>query len=218
VLERLYVAAGWLGAGAFFARFLVQWIASERAGRSRTPAAFWWLSLAGSAGLATYSAWRGEVVLLAGIAVNGAIYARNLYLARHAGARLIAGALRALLAAGAAALVLAGAAVEVGAADVGGTGWLACVLAGQAAWSSRFVVQWWHAEGGAPGALPPAFWWLSLLGNLLLLAYAVHLRDPVYVAGFLLGPVVQARNLWLGARASDGSDASAAGNPTPRPR
>jgi lipid-A-disaccharide synthase-like uncharacterized protein len=45
------------------------------------------------------------------------------------------------------------------------------------------------------------FWWLSLAGNALLLAYAVHLRDPIFIAGFVPGPLVQVRNLMLQGRA-----------------
>ncbi len=40
-------ALGFVGQAMFFSRFLVQWIASERAQRSYVPSAFWWLSLAG---------------------------------------------------------------------------------------------------------------------------------------------------------------------------
>ena len=79
-------------------------------------------------------------------------------------------------------------------------GWLACVLLGQGIWSSRFVVQWWSSERSGHSHFPVLFWWISLAGNGLLLAYAVHLRDPVYLAGFALGPLVQVRNLVLSAR------------------
>jgi lipid-A-disaccharide synthase-like uncharacterized protein len=47
---------GWLvlglaGQAAFFSRFLLQWIASERAGRSHVPVSFWWFSIVGSLAL-----------------------------------------------------------------------------------------------------------------------------------------------------------------------
>jgi len=198
-----FEAVGWCGNAAFFSRFLVQWWKSERARRSVAPAAFWWISLLGSAALAVYSVYRGEPVLLAGCLVNAAIFARNLRLAGPRGASPRRRSPWPLLAAAALALallVLAG----VSGARTDGTSspaWLACAVAGQALWSSRFVVQWWSSERAGRSGFPLAFWWLSLLGNALLLAYALHLRDPVYAAGFALGPVVQVRNLMLAARA-----------------
>ena len=72
---------------------------------------------------------------------------------------------------------------------------------GQALWSSRFVVQWMLSEREARSHLPEAFWWISLSGNSLLLSYAIYLRDPVWIAGLALGPVVQVRNLMILYRA-----------------
>jgi lipid-A-disaccharide synthase-like uncharacterized protein len=53
------------------------------------------------------------------------------------------------------------------------------------------------SERAGRSHFPPAFWWLSLAGNGFLLAYALHLRDPVFVLGYLPGPLIQARNLVL---------------------
>ena len=78
--------------------------------------------------------------------------------------------------------------------------WLVTGMLGQALWVSRFPVQWWLSERAGRSHFPPVFWWLSLLGNLLLLAYALHLGDPVFVLGFLPGPLLQARNLALARR------------------
>ncbi len=51
---------------------------------------------------------------------------------------------------------------------------------------------------------PPTSWWLSLLGNALLLAYTIQLGDFKLIVGYLVGPVVQIRNLVLHARAARG--------------
>jgi lipid-A-disaccharide synthase-like uncharacterized protein len=75
--------------------------------------------------------------------------------------------------------------------------WLAVGVVGQTVWSSRFVVQWYMSERHGRSHFPEAFWWISLLGNALLLAYAVRLADPVWIAGLCLGPLVQLRNLML---------------------
>jgi hypothetical protein len=49
--------------------------------------------------------------------------------------------------------------------------------------------------------VPPAFWVLSLAGGAVLLGYAVHRRDPVYIAGQSGGLLIYWRNLWLNLRA-----------------
>ena len=81
-----WLAFGLLGQAAFFSRFLVQWIASERAGRSYVPLAFWYLSLLGSLVLLIYAIHRAEPVFLLGYLPNSVVYIRNLILIRRAGA------------------------------------------------------------------------------------------------------------------------------------
>ena len=54
--------------------------------------------------------------------------------------------------------------------------WFVLGLLGQAAFFSRFLVQWVASERAGRSTVPPAFWWLSLLGAALLLAYAIHRR------------------------------------------
>ncbi|MFZ1923330.1 MAG: lipid-A-disaccharide synthase N-terminal domain-containing protein [Xanthobacteraceae bacterium] len=63
----------------FTARFVVQWIASERAGHSVIPVAFWIFSICGGALLLIYALYRKDVVFIAGQAFSFFVYARNLY-------------------------------------------------------------------------------------------------------------------------------------------
>jgi len=63
----------------FTMRFLVQWIASERAGRSVMPAAFWFFSLGGGILLLIYALYRKDAVFIAGQAFGVFVYLRNLY-------------------------------------------------------------------------------------------------------------------------------------------
>jgi len=65
---------------AFTARFLVQWIASERCGKSVIPVAFWYLSLVGSWGLLAYAIVRADPVFILGQSIGSFIYLRNLTL------------------------------------------------------------------------------------------------------------------------------------------
>lgn len=192
---------GWIGNACFFSRFLVQWALSERARRSLTPKVFWYLSLVGTSCFAAYSASKHQYVLVAGFAINGAIYSRNLWMQLHAGARTLKPGIAALLALALVAGLAWGTFLDLETEAQASLPWVACAAFGQALWSSRFVVQWWHAERSGESHFPPVFWWLSLLGNALLLAYAVHLGDWILIAGFLPGPLVQVRNLMLQRRA-----------------
>src|ERR1700738_5525087 len=74
----------WLSLGFFAqalvtARFLVQWIASERAGKSVMPIAFWFFSIGGGALLLVYALYRRDPVFIAGQALGLVVYLRNLY-------------------------------------------------------------------------------------------------------------------------------------------
>lgn len=189
------VAAGWLGQGCFFARFFVQWLVRERTRRPVVPACFWWLSLAGAGLMSVYALSREVPLLLVGFAVGAGIAARNLLLAAGRG-RMDPGwaAGAALGGAGLALWPALGAAARTTCDPVP---WLAVGLLGQVLWAARFPLQWWRSERVGHSHFPASFWWLSLAGNLLLLAYAIHLGDAVFVLGFLPGPLLQIRNLVL---------------------
>jgi lipid-A-disaccharide synthase-like uncharacterized protein len=75
--------------------------------------------------------------------------------------------------------------------------WLAIGLFGQLLFSLRFLVQWLRSEKAGRSVLPVAFWYLSIGGGLLLLTYALHQQDPVFVLGQLTGLCVYLRNLHL---------------------
>jgi lipid-A-disaccharide synthase-like uncharacterized protein len=81
--------------------------------------------------------------------------------------------------------------------------WFVLGMAGQAIFFSRFLVQWVASERARKSFIPPVFWWLSLVGSMLLLAYAIHRKDPVFVLGQAFGWVVYARNLMLIQRNGD---------------
>jgi lipid-A-disaccharide synthase-like uncharacterized protein len=74
-----WIALGFLAQALFTARFLVQWIASERAGKSVIPIAFWFFSIGGGALLLVYALYRRDPVFIAGQAFGVFVYARNLY-------------------------------------------------------------------------------------------------------------------------------------------
>jgi len=80
--------------------------------------------------------------------------------------------------------------------------WFALGMVGQAIFFSRFLVQWIASERAGKSFIPPIFWWLSLVGSMLVLVYAIHRQDPVIVLGQAFGWVVYARNLVLLSRAA----------------
>lgn len=75
--------------------------------------------------------------------------------------------------------------------------WICVGLLGQAAFASRFLVQWITSEARRESVIPIAFWYLSVTGGVILLSYAVHIRDPVFTLGQSFGLIVYIRNLML---------------------
>ena len=78
-----WVILGLVAQGLFTMRFLVQWIASERAGRSVIPLAFWIFSIFGGLLLLVYALYRKDAVFIAGQAFGVFVYLRNLYFVLH---------------------------------------------------------------------------------------------------------------------------------------
>ncbi|MPZ56909.1 MAG: hypothetical protein GEU91_10530 [Rhizobiales bacterium] len=74
-----WVALGFLAQGLFTMRFLVQWIASERAGKSVVPLAFWVFSIGGGVLMLVYALYIKDPVFITGQAFGVFIYLRNLY-------------------------------------------------------------------------------------------------------------------------------------------
>jgi lipid-A-disaccharide synthase-like uncharacterized protein len=74
-----WVLLGFTAQGFFTARFVVQWIASERAGKSVIPLAFWLFSIGGGLLLLAYALYRRDAVFIAGQAFGVFVYLRNLY-------------------------------------------------------------------------------------------------------------------------------------------
>ncbi len=81
--EFLWVLFGLGGQLLFMSRFLVQWIASERVGRSVIPMAFWYFSICGGIILLTYAIYKRDPVFILGQSMGVFIYARNLWLIRR---------------------------------------------------------------------------------------------------------------------------------------
>lgn len=75
--------------------------------------------------------------------------------------------------------------------------WLSIGIVAQLAFSARFLIQWISSEKARKSVMPVAFWWFSICGGLLLLAYGIYRGEPVIILGQSFGIIVYARNLWL---------------------
>lgn len=90
--EWIVLTFGFAGQALFSARFLIQWIASERSRKSVVPVLFWYFSLGGGVTLFLYALYREDPVFMLGQGFGLVVYLRNLALIRkekHAGERLL---------------------------------------------------------------------------------------------------------------------------------
>jgi lipid-A-disaccharide synthase-like uncharacterized protein len=81
--DLVWLIVGFGGQALFSLRFIVQWLTSERQGRSVVPVAFWHLSLWGGLTLFVYAVHREDPVFILGQALGVFIYLRNLWLIRR---------------------------------------------------------------------------------------------------------------------------------------
>lgn len=75
--------------------------------------------------------------------------------------------------------------------------WLILGLVAQTIFAGRFFVQWIASERAGESVVPDLFWVISLVGSVLLLLYAIHKRDPVFIIGQSSGLFIYLRNLHL---------------------
>ena len=75
--------------------------------------------------------------------------------------------------------------------------WVLVGLGGQLLFMMRFIVQMIVSEKAKKSIIPVSFWWISIAGAAILLAYAIYRADPVFILGQSLGFFIYARNLWL---------------------
>jgi lipid-A-disaccharide synthase-like uncharacterized protein len=76
----LWLLLGIVGQALFAMRFIVQWLASEKEGRSVIPIAFWFFSIGGGLITLVYGLYKREPVIILGQSLSLFIYGRNLVL------------------------------------------------------------------------------------------------------------------------------------------
>ncbi len=75
--------------------------------------------------------------------------------------------------------------------------WVGIGLFGQAFFFMRFLIQWIASEKRGEDTIPVLFWYFSIGGSMILLAYSIHRQDPVFILGQSIGSVIYIRNLIL---------------------
>ena len=75
--------------------------------------------------------------------------------------------------------------------------WVIIGFVGQALFGARFIIQWIISEKQGESTIPLAFWYCSIGGSIVLLTYAIHKQDIVFIVGQSLGSIVYIRNLIL---------------------
>ncbi len=75
--------------------------------------------------------------------------------------------------------------------------WLLFGVVAQIVFALRFVVQWIASERAGRSVMPTAFWFLSIVGGSMILAYGIQRREPIIIIGQVLAVFIYVRNLML---------------------
>lgn len=75
--------------------------------------------------------------------------------------------------------------------------WIAIGFVAQILFFMRFLIQWVVSEKKGESIIPIQFWYLSIIGSLMLLVYSIWRKDPVFIVGQCMGSVIYVRNLSL---------------------
>jgi len=87
--------------------------------------------------------------------------------------------------------------------------WVAIGLFGQSMFMMRFLIQWITSERANRSVIPETFWYFSIAGGLIVLAYGIHRADPVIIIGQLTGVGIYSRNIYFIWRDKRRADAEA---------
>lgn len=196
-----YFVVGFIAQGLFAARFIVQWILSEKAKKVISPVIFWQLSLLASIIYSIYGWLRGDFAIIIGQMFTYYIYIWNLKTQNNW--QKLPAVFRSVI------LLIPLVAILwcVINNDVTGerlfehisSSLLAFGTIGQVIFTSRFIYQWWYSRNQHESVLPAGFWIISLIGSVIIFTYGVLRGDIVLIAG-QLGFITYARNLWLAIR------------------
>lgn len=207
---------GFLPTLLFTARILVQWAASEAKKTSVVPRLFWQLSLAGNCFLMLHTALQVQFHVFIIQVANAIISWRNLNLMKKEKEQfkfktIILFLIFTLIF----STILFSIINHLNILDFSlwfrspisflikpngkaiSFAWHILGFIGLSCFSSRFWVQWILSERKKTSYFTPLFWWLSLIGDFLVLIYFAKIKDPVNLIGPFFGLIPYARNLIL---------------------
>ncbi len=75
--------------------------------------------------------------------------------------------------------------------------WVIVGLLGQLIFFSRWIIQWVASEKNFESTIPVPFWWCSLLGGLITLIYAYHIKAFPFMLAQFIGIIIYVRNIYL---------------------
>jgi lipid-A-disaccharide synthase-like uncharacterized protein len=75
--------------------------------------------------------------------------------------------------------------------------WEATAFVGETIFGGRFVLQWLVSEYRKKSYVPTAFWYMSIVGSIILAVYSIHIEKPVLILAFTLQIGIYTRNLAL---------------------
>jgi len=185
----------------FSGRLILQWILSEKSKKVLTPSLFWKLSLIASFLLFVYGYLRDDFAIMLGQALTYFIYIRNLQLqGQWQKARKWFQWFLFIF-----PILLVIYSFNNNTYDIDKLFRNDAIPVWLLIWGSiaqiiftlRFVYQWLYSEKNKESSLPFGFWFLSLIGSIMILIYAILRKDPVLLIGHLLGSVIYFRNILI---------------------
>lgn len=192
---------GFIGQGLFFARFAVQLFLSEKQKKVIAPSVFWKISLFASLIFFIYGYLRKDLSIMLGQSLTYFIYIRNLQLQGEW--KKIPKPFQFFLYAF--PFFIVAYAYHNGIYDLdillnreNIARWLLTLgIISQLVFVFRFVYQWITSEKKKTSHLPIGFWYISLLGSVLILIYAIYRIDLVLILAHSLGMFVYLRNIFI---------------------
>lgn len=192
---------GFLAQTLFSARFIIQWLLSEKKKRIVTPSLFWYLGLGAALLLFVYGYLRSDFAIMLGQVITYFIYIRNLQLQGEwqKQTKLFQWFICIIPFVSWALIFIEG---NVSWSELISSEeiplWLLVLgIVSQILFTLRFVYQWIYSENRKHSHLPLGFWLMSLLGSSLILVYGIFRKDPVLIVAHLFGLILYLRSIYL---------------------
>lgn len=197
--EYIIYSIGFLAQFLFSFRIIVQWFSSEKQKKVVAPSLFWMLSLIASLLLFIYGFLRNDFPIMLGQIITYYIYIRNLQLQNKWNQlNQIIKWFFIITPVFIIPYFLLNKSIDIQILfnkENISSSLLILGIISQLLFTLRFVFQWIISEKNKSSILPKGFWWISILGSLLILLYAIFRKDPVLFIGHVFGLTIYIRNL-----------------------